>query len=583
VDPSDHGAGGDALLTPGPEREATIARMVFEVLDAGVIVQGPLGRIATANPAAAAIFGISLEELFEARLEDLPARLLRADGSELPSDEVPGVVAARTGEPQLDVLVGLHPHGGELRWIEVSAQPLVWDERVFAVVSSIRDVTERQAATEALAHQARHDPVTGLPNRRMLMDRLETALARAERTGHGVAVLFSDIDHFKLVNDSLGHAVGDAVLQQLAARYRASARSVDTVARFGGDEFVVVCEDVEGIEHAIEIAQRLDAAVEEPMLVDRDQRIVTVSTGVALGRAGASPTGLLRDADAAMNLAKEKGRARIEVFSDELRSHAVRRLDLDTALRMASRRGELHLAYQPILVIDSEAPVGCEALLRWSSVDHGVISPAEFIPLAERSGLIGQIGEWVVREAVRQLAEWHHAGIGDEDLWTAINISARQLGDADFVSIITSALEETQLDPRHLHLEVTESTIIDDLATSAARMDELKALGVHIDVDDFGTGYSSLSYLKRLPIDTLKIDRSFTDGLGTDPSDTSIVHAIISLGHALDLDIVAEGVETELQLAELRDLGCDLAQGFHWAKPLDPDDFATWLRTHSPA
>jgi diguanylate cyclase (GGDEF)-like protein len=554
--------------------------MVFERLDAGVVVQGPKGRIATANPAAAELFGLTVEELLDERLDDLPGRLLRLDGTDLAPEDVPGVVAARTGEPQLEVLIGLALDDEPVRWIEVSSQPLKWGGETFAVVSTIRDVTERQLAVEALAHQARHDPVTGLPNRRLLMDRLEHAIARVERTGRRVAVLFYDVDHFKLVNDSLGHAVGDAVLQQLAGRFRVLARSADTVARFGGDEFVVVCEDVDGVEHALEIAERLNASLEEPMLVDRDQRVVTVSTGIAIGAAGDDPEALLRDADAAMNLAKERGRARIEVFTEDLRSHALRRLGLDTSLRMAAGRGELHLAYQPIVTVDGEEPVGCEALLRWSSAEHGSIQPAEFIPLAERSGVIGTIGAWVIGEAVRQLATWLDEGSVPADLWTSVNISARQLADSDLVAIITEALDDTGLDPQHVHLEVTESTIIDDLATSVARLDALKSLGVHLDVDDFGTGYSSLSYLKRLPIDTLKIDRSFTDGLGSDPSDTSIVHAIISLGHALDLDVVAEGVETAAHLEELRSLDCDLAQGFHWCEPLSPDQLAGWFATH---
>jgi diguanylate cyclase (GGDEF)-like protein/PAS domain S-box-containing protein len=577
VDQEDVAHGHDPLLIPGPERQAAIARMVFDVLDAGVVVQGPKGRIATANPAAAEIFGVALDDMMEARLEELPGRLLRADGTELPSDELPSQMAVRTGAAQLNVLVGLASPDRALRWIEISAQPLSWNGETFAVVSSIRDVTTRRMAEEALAHQARHDPVTGLPNRRLLMDRLDLALARAERSGRRVAVLFYDVDHFKLVNDSLGHHVGDAVLQQLAERFREGARAADTVVRFGGDEFVVVCEDLDQVEDALEIAERLTAAMKEPLLIDRSTRIVTVSAGVAISEPGDTPSSLLRDADAAMNLAKEKGRDRIDVFSDDVRNHAVRRLDLDTALRLALQRDELHLVYQPVLTVEGERVVGCEALLRWVSAEHGPITPAEFIPLAERSGLIGPIGAWVIRQAVRQLAEWHRDALVPDGFWTAINISGRQLGDPDLVAVITDTLAAAEVDPHLLHLEVTESAIIEDLATSIERLDELKTLGVHIDVDDFGTGYSSLSYLKRLPINTLKVDQSFTDGLGSDPHDTSIVLAIISLGHALDLDIVAEGVETATHLDELRLLGCDLAQGYHWSRPIPPAELVTWI------
>jgi len=289
---------------------------------------------------------------------------------------------------------------------------------------------------------------------------------------------------------------------------------------------------------------------------------------------------LLRDADAAMNHAKERGRARTEVFSGDLRNRATRRLDLDSALRRSLDHGELRLVYQPVVALDTGRPVGCEALLRWDHPEHGAISPDEFIPLAERSGMIVAIGAWVLDQALAQLAAWMADGSPD-DLWMAVNISARQLADPDLVSVITAALDRTGVAPTRLHLEVTESVLIDDLATTIERLDQLQSLGVHIDVDDFGTGYSSLSYLKRLPINTLKIDRSFTDGLGTDPHDTSIVHAIISLARALDLDVIAEGVETATQRSELERLGCDLGQGYHWSRPLMPDDLRAWLAAAS--
>ena len=403
-------------------------------------------------------------------------------------------------------------------------------------------------------------------------------MERADRRGSRVGVLFFDVDHFKLVNDSLGHPAGDSVLRELAERLRSSARETDTVVRFGGDEFVVVCEDISGIEEASHIAERFAALIEEPLLIDRAERIVTVSAGVAISEPGSTQASLLRDADAAMNLAKERGRARVEVFSEAVRSQVTRRLDLDTALRRAIERDELHLVYQPVVALDTGAPVGAEALVRWDHPQLGAVSPAEFIPVAERSGLIVGIGAWVIRTAVLQLAQWHATSPVAAELWVAINLSARQLGSPVLVTTITEAFRDAGLRPGCLHLEVTESALIDDLATSIERLAALKDLGVHIDIDDFGTGYSSLSYLKRLPIDTLKIDRSFTDGLGTDPHDTTIVNAIISLGRALDLDLIAEGVETRIQLAELRRLGCRLAQGFHWSRPLPPDQFLAWVQ-----
>ena len=678
-----------------------IARMVFNALDHGVLVQGPLGRVAAANPAAAEILGVDRDDLVGSRLEHITGALIRADGSPFDPDELPGRQAYLTGKPQLDVPMGRPLADGTVRWIEVSSRPLRSEGEVFAVVSAIRDVTERRRAEEALreaerrqrlvlehavggyailddegrlidgsaslydwwgrgdaqsargfdalhpddratawgiigqakaapgspfraelrvvgdrgqtewieltatdrgtdpavggivvnfteiserkraaqalADQAVHDPVTGLPNRRLLTERLEAAMERADRQGSQVGVLFFDVDHFKLVNDSLGHPAGDSVLRELAERFRAAARDSDTVVRFGGDEFVVVCEGISGIEEASAIAERFAALIEEPLEIDRAERIVTVSAGVAISHPGSTQASLLRDADAAMNLAKERGRARVEVFSDALRSQVTRRLDLDTALRRALDRDELRLVYQPVVAVDCGTPVGCEALLRWHHPDLGAISPAEFIPVAERSGLIVGIGAWVIRTAVHQLAEWHTTDPRTAGLWIAINLSARQLSSPELVPTITESLRDAGLRPGGLHLEVTESALIDDLATSIERLAELKALGVHIDIDDFGTGYSSLSYLKRLPIDTLKIDRSFTHGLGTDPHDTTIVNAIISLGGALDLDLIAEGVETPTQLAELRRLGCRLAQGFHWSEPLPPDRLLAWL------
>ena len=576
------GGADDSLLTPGPEREATIARMVFETLDAGIVVQGPLGRVAVANPAAARILGIEVDDMINHRLEDRIGPFVRPDGTPMASEELPGRLAFSTGVAQRDVLVGLSGAEGATRWLEVSASPLLYGDQVFAVVSSIRDVSTRQRAEEALAHQARHDPITGLPNRRLLTDRLDHALARAERHGRHVAVLFYDVDHFKIVNDSLGHPAGDVVLQELAGRFRAGARDSDTVVRFGGDEFVIVCEDLDDVDQALEIAGRLTAIVEQPLRIDRAERIVTMSAGVAISAPGVTSSTLLRDADAAMNHAKERGRARTEVFSGELRSRATRRLDLDTALRLALDHDDLRLVYQPVMALATGRPVGCEALLRWDHPELGAISPDEFIPLAEHSGLIVPMGSWVLRRALGQLAAWDDAGPADgERLWMAVNLSARQLADPDLVVVITEALAAAGVDPARLHLEVTESVLIDDLPTTIERLDQLQSLGVHIDVDDFGTGYSSLSYLKRLPINTLKIDRSFTDGLGTDPHDTSIVHAIISLARALDLDVIAEGVETATQLTELEQLGCDLGQGYHWSRPLPPDELERWLIDHA--
>jgi diguanylate cyclase (GGDEF)-like protein/PAS domain S-box-containing protein len=691
--------GGEALLDPS--QYARLARLVFDALDAGVLLQGPLGRVAAANPAAARILDLHLDALVGAEISALTSRFRHEDGSLVESHDLPGVIAHRTGEVSSAVLLQLATGSGSTEWVEVTAQPLhhrrdvvavVWtlrdvtkrqraeqrlreterrqrvvlehavggyaivaddgslvggsssmlgwwrsrepaglavgrdflhaddrdvagelieqakaspgharhaevrasddrgltrwleltatdrrdDPAVGGIVVNFTDITERKQAEQALAHQAVHDPVTGLPNRRLLTDRLGAALARADELSRRVAILFFDVDHFKLVNDSLGHPAGDLVLQQMAGRFRAAARLADTVVRFGGDEFVVVCEDLNDLDEAVEIARRLTSLVERPLVIDRSERVVTVSCGVAISEPGMDAATLVRDADAAMNLAKERGRARIEVFSDELRGRATRELDLETSLHRALDRGELRLVYQPVIDLETERMVGCEALLRWDHHELGAISPVEFIPLAERAGLIVPIGAWVLREAIDQLMRWTTELDGAEPEWVAVNLSARQLGWPELVPLITDALHASGLAPGRLHLEVTESALVDDLAASIQCLDQLKELGVHVDIDDFGTGYSSLSYLKRLPIDTLKIDRSFTDGLGADPHDTSIVHAIVSLSRALDLDLIAEGVETADQRDELRSLGCGLGQGFYWSKPLDPDQLAQW-------
>jgi diguanylate cyclase (GGDEF)-like protein/PAS domain S-box-containing protein len=688
-----------------PDQIEALSRTVFDALDHGVLLQGPRGRIAAANPAAARILGTTVDDLVGHGFDGLPAGLINEEGHPLEPDDLPTQLARATGRTQHDVLIGLPDDDDSVRWIEVTARPIVWEDEVMAVVTSLRDVTERHRAVETLrnaehrqrvvlehavggyailseegrlidgsgslfdwwsrrraqslstgfdslhredrrsawdlieqakqqpgkpvrgemratgtidelrwieltvtdqrhdpavggivvnftdisgrkaveeelAHQAVHDPVTGLPNRRLLTERLDHALESAARKGTRVGVLFFDVDHFKLVNDSLGHPAGDLVLGELAERLRRGVRDGDTLARFGGDEFVVVCEDLADIDEALEIAQRFSSLIDEsPLLVDRIERIVTVSGGVAVSQPGGSASSLLRDADAAMNLAKERGRARVEGFSGELRNQAIRRLDLDTALRRALERDELRVVYQPVVAIESGLPVGCEALLRWDHVELGPISPAEFIPLAEQSGLIVPIGAWVIRQSLHQLAQWYREAPQTTGLWMAINLSARQLSSPGLTALISEVLSGNDLDPQLLHLEVTESVLIDDRATSIRRLGQLKDLGVHIDIDDFGTGYSSLAYLKQLPIDTLKIDRSFTDGLGTDPDDTSIVHAIISLARALELDLIAEGVETAIQLDELRRLGCDLGQGFHWSQPLDSGALLSWL-TH---
>ena len=436
-------------------------------------------------------------------------------------------------------------------------------------ISSVgRDISERKEFEATLEHQATHDPLTGLPNRALLLDRLEVSLARAERFGTAVAVLFLDLDHFKVVNDSLGHTRGDELLIAAADRLKEALRQGgDTVARFGGDEFVILSEDLTGVGDAERIAQRVGQLLAEPFHLGEDEVFVTASTGIAYALAPADASDLLRDADAAMYQAKEHGRDRYEVFDRKMRAEAVDRLSIETSLRKAIERRELRIHYQPKIDLRTGAIIGAEALLRWEHPDRGLLLPGEFIRVAEESGLIVPIGRWVLDQAVRQAQRWQAEIPGLEPHYICVNLSRRQLGDPHLVDDVASVLADTGIDPGLIDLEITESVLMDDVELAHRALTSLHELGVKLVVDDFGTGYSSLSYLQRFPVDLLKIDRSFVAGLGINKGDTAIVTAVLSLAHALGMAAIAEGVETAEQLAELRRLGCDMAQGFYLARP----------------
>ncbi|MFN8038605.1 MAG: EAL domain-containing protein [Acidimicrobiales bacterium] len=438
----------------------------------------------------------------------------------------------------------------------------------------MHDISERKEFESALAHQATHDPLTGLPNRTLLLDRLGVAIDRAVRRGGRVAVLFLDLDHFKVVNDSLGHALGDRLLVAIAERLKVALRPDDTIARFGGDEFVVLCEELHGRADAIAIADRVNAAVSGPFVIDDVEVFVGMSIGIAFpDRLGddLDPATLIRDADAAMYRAKERGRGRWEVFDNAMRASAVDRLDIENALRRAIERRELRVFYQPVVHLGTGGIVGVEALLRWEHGERGLLLPGDFITVAEETGLIVPFGTWVLEQACRQLVRWQTAHPDLPRLSVAVNLSGRQLGHPKLVDDIGEVLSDTGIDPAQVELEITESVLMDDVEMSEETLQRLKALGVRLAVDDFGTGYSSLSYLRRFPVDLLKVDRSFVDGLGSDPSDSAIAAAVITLAHTLGLEAVAEGVETETQLAELRRLECDTAQGFLLARPAPGD------------
>ena len=436
-------------------------------------------------------------------------------------------------------------------------------------VNHVSTAVENERLFEEMREQALHDPLTGLPNRALLLERLRHGQARAEKRGTSVAVLFLDLDRFKVINDSLGHHFGDQLLVEVARRISTTVRPADTATRFGGDEFVVLCEDLIGEGHAIDLADRLVAGFEQPFFVGEEQVFLTASVGVAVSSStDDEPVALVRDADAAMYRAKAKGRARCEVFDQEMRAAAIDRLETENDLRRALERGELRLAFQPTVDVATQHVVGAEALVRWQHPTRGLVDPASFIPLAEETGLIHPLGRWVLREACVQLAQWSEELGRHDQLSVAVNLSPHQLCDPEIVEQVAATLASTGADPHRLVLEITESALLDDVDAALDVLERLRALGVRIALDDFGTGWSSLSYLNRLPVDVLKIDRSFVDRLGGDRRDRSIVAGMIDLAHALDLVVVAEGVETPSQLSDLFAMGCDVAQGYYFSRPV---------------
>jgi diguanylate cyclase (GGDEF)-like protein/PAS domain S-box-containing protein len=474
------------------------------------------------------------------------------------------------GSSRVDFRLSIGP---VCRDVEARIQNLLADSTVEGIVITCHDITDRKRAQQQLAHAAMHDALTGLPNRALVLDRLRNLLARAGRSGATEAVLFLDLDR---INDSSGHTVGDELLVQVAKRLQAITRPGDTLGRFGGDEFVLLCEALEGPVSAIAVADRILSTMHTPFRLGDQDVYVSASIGIAIAQAGDEPGDVLRDADAALYRAKEAGRAGYAVFDDGMRAQVRKKLQIDSRLRQALESSGLFLRYQPVVSVATGEPVGVEALLRCQD-GQAVLPPNEFIPVAEETGLIVPIGEWVLREACRQLAQWQCEGASPK-AHVSVNVSARQLAKPGFVEAVASALADSGLRPGCLTLEITESVVMRDFDAASATIAEIRALGVAISIDDFGTGYSSLGYLERLQVDELKIDRTFVAPLGHRGRATAIVSSVVRLAHALGLSVVAEGIEEPEQAELLKEMACDFAQGFHFARPLEPNEAGELLR-----
>lgn len=566
-----YGMDNMAMRSQNLNSQLSLAAAVFDNALEGILVTDAERRIVTANRAVSRATGYSLEEIIGRNPRIFSSGRQGAEFYQRMWESL-----SSAGQWQGEIWN--QRKNGEIypEWLSIVA---IRDDAgaVSNYLAIFTDVTERKKIEDELNRLAHYDALTGLPNRLLFLDRVNHALGSARRDGRQIALLFIDLDRFKAVNDNFGHAVGDQLLAEVARRLQESVRSGDTVARFSGDEFCIVMDYIADPEQAARLAQKLIRQLTEPVVLDNTGHLITASIGISLYPTdGDDADTLLRNADMAMYQVKQLGRSDYQFYVNDLSISTHRNLKLEYDLRSAVGNDELLLHYQPKISLLDDSVVGLEALLRWRHPARGMVPPGEFIPLAEESGLILDISEWVIWEVCRQLREWKDAGM--PVVRTAVNISGRQIVRPLFMHGIERAVAVHGVNPDCIELELTESILMDNTELTIAKLQRLRSSRFHLSIDDFGTGYSSLAYIKRFDIDDIKIDRSFIRDITSDPNDAAIVKAIIAMAQKLNLSVVAEGVETEEQVHFLRECGCDQAQGFYWSKPLPADEAMAFVR-----
>lgn len=558
----------EAEVKRSEERFSALLRNTSDI----IAVLSPEGEFQYVSPALERVLGFTPEEVLYSSL----LNLLNPNDKEEATQCLHEVSLLPQGEQRVEWR--LQSRDGKWHTSEACLSNLVDDPAVKGILISLRDITERIDFQEQLEYQAYHDPLTKLPNRTCFMDRLQQGIVRCKRQKTELAVVFVDLDNFKVINDSMGHEAGDLLLKAIAERLQSAVRHGDTVARLGGDEFTILLEDILCEEDATLVADRIQESLITPMQIAGRELFGSASVGIVLCKDDTvDPESLMRDADTAMYHAKMNGKAGYAIFHPRMNIQVVERLELEHALRAALDNQEFHLVYQPIMALETQSIREVEALLRWNHPERGLVSPVKFIPVAEETGLIIPIGKWVLGEACRQAKAWEREHPETRSLIMGVNVSTKQLQQADFVQMVLATLEETEFQPSRLKLEITESLMMSDIEDSISKLDQLKQRGIHLAMDDFGTGYASMSVLSNLPIDTLKIDRSFIQRLDQKAEHLAVVGAIITLAQSLGIIVTSEGIETPEQLKSLLSMGVPLGQGFLFSKPLTNADFMDYL------